>query len=245
MPREISIPEMKALYEPGRGRTPLILVAGGRSPEPRWLHELCANKEVWAIDRGVDACFYSGILPSLFIGDGDSASRHAKKWLTDNKVPLFLFPPEKDLTDLQLALKKMAAREPFLNNAVLTGAFGGRFDHMFANLFSLLWAEEELNASVRCMADDREAFFLVQGGEKVSFCGLAKGTLVSTLSLSDKCTGITTTGTRWPVSKGTLYLKMPYAVSNAVEGTGDGAGVFTVEVESGWLGVYIHYCNKV
>lgn len=243
MSREISLPEMKALYEPGCGAPSLVLVAGGRAPDRAWLCDLCRGEKVWAIDRGIDACLPAGIFPSLFIGDGDSASGYAKKWLAERKTPSLIFPPEKDLTDLQLALKIMKADPggPVIKEAILTGSFGGRFDHMFANVYSLLWAEEEWSVRVRCMADDNEAFFIVRGGEKACFSGLGNNTLISTLSLSPECTGVKTTGTRWPINNGKLFLNRPYAVSNIVAGAEGVSGSFSVEVRSGWLGVYIFH----
>ena len=137
----------------------------------------------------------AGIRPSFFIGDNDSVSEEARQWSREEKIPSLLFPPEKDLTDLQLALKEASGTCGGPNGmrgctAILTGAFGGRFDHLFANLYSLIWAEEEWGVKVRCEADGSEALFILRSGETLRLSGLEKGGIFSTLALSEKCLGV-------------------------------------------------------
>ncbi|HON33395.1 MAG: thiamine diphosphokinase [Thermovirgaceae bacterium] len=233
----ISLPQLKAQFTPPFELPSIVFVAGGRTPGPSWLRELCREKDVWAVDRGLDPCMAAGIRPSFFIGDNDSVSEEARQWSREGKIPSLLYSPEKYLTDLQLALKEAGrtCRGPNGRRgctAILTGAFGGRFDHLFANLYSLIWAEEEWGMKVRCVADGSEALFILKGGERLRLSGLEKGGIFSTLALSEKCLGIRMTGTRWTISEGNLYLRKPFAVSNVAETTVE------VGLSSGWLGIY-------
>jgi len=240
----ITTPQIKANISPGSGSPSLVLVAGGRAPDPCWLALLCKGKTAWAIDRGIDACMGAGVVPSLFIGDRDSASKKGILWASEKEVPSLVFPPEKDMTDLQLALKLMRNFSGG-SSAILTGAFGGRYDHSIANIFSLIWAEEEWSVQIRCAADDRESLFILRDGESATFSGVTAGTLVSTISLSENCTGINLWGTKWSIPNGMLSIRRPFAVSNIISGTDgvpgskDGEVSFGVDIGTGWLGVYV------
>ena len=142
--------------------------------------------------------------------------------------------------DLQLALREAGGKG---SSAIITGAFGGRFDHIFANVYSLIWAEEEWGPRVRCMADEKEVFFLIRGGESLSLSGLERGTVFSTLALSEECSGIDMKGAKWQVGEGRLLLREPFAISNILSGDAEGALIdrapLRVSLSSGWLGVYV------
>lgn len=240
----IKIPQMTAKISPGSGSPSLVLVAGGRIPDPCWLARVCQKKTAWAIDHGIDACMGAEVVPSLFIGDRDSASKKGILWASQKEVPSLVFPPEKDMTDLQLALKSMRNFSGG-SSAILTGVFGGRYDHSIANIFSLIWAEEEWGVQIRCATDERESFFILRDGESAIFSGIPAGTLISTMSLSENCTGINLWGTRWPIPNGKLSIRRPFAVSNVITGSDtlhcrkDGGISFGVEISTGWLGVYV------
>lgn len=239
---KIELPDYKVTFSNGSGHPSLVLVAGGRPPDPQWLARLCQDRETWAIDRGIDACINAEIKPSLFIGDQDSASREGVLWAQSNRIRSVIFPPEKDMTDLQIALK-MAGETFTCAETILTGAFGGRPDHFFANIFSMIWAEEVWGVQTRCAADEREAVFLLQGPGLVEFSGVSPGALISTLSLSERCTGVNLRGVKWPIKRGVLDIRRPFAVSNIITGMksffSGSEATFDAEISSGWLGIYI------
>jgi len=51
----------------------VLFVLGGRAPSESWLSAIAFQTEVWAVDRGVNVCDAAGIVPSMLIGDADSA----------------------------------------------------------------------------------------------------------------------------------------------------------------------------
>ena len=115
-----------------------LLVVAGRAPEAAWLREAAKGREVWAVDHGLDACLAAGIRPQRLIGDGDSTAPAAWQLAKEQHIPIEQFPVEKDDTDTQLALK--LAREAGFPAAIVTGAFGGRFDHALSTVTSCAFA---------------------------------------------------------------------------------------------------------
>ena len=111
-----------------------LLVVGGRAPEVEWLRKASEGRIVWAVDHGLDACLAAGIVPQRLIGDGDSAAPAAWHFAEKKGIPIEKFPPEKDDTDTQLALR--IAKEAGFPAAIVTGAFGGRFDHALSTVMS-------------------------------------------------------------------------------------------------------------
>lgn len=239
----IELPQFSAIFSPGICSVPVVLVGGGRAPQNDWLLKLCEGRTTWAIDSGIDVCMSAGLLPEVFIGDRDSASREGILWAEKYSVTSFFFPPEKDYTDLQLALKLIKIHAPE-KDVILTGSFGGRLDHSLANIFSLIWGYEEWGVRTRCIADDKETLFLVKGKEKVIFSGVGSCAKISTLALSEKCSGINLLGTRWPMVNSKIFKNRPFAISNYIlfdknDLFPDMKGAFSVEIDQGYLGVYI------
>ncbi len=215
----------------------LILVAGGRAPDAGWLAEICRPCDtLWAVDRGLECCFEAGLIPDRLIGDLDSVSRGAIERGRELGVPMETFPVEKDLTDLQLALR-IASRDLPTARIVLTGCWGGRFDHNFSNVYSPLWTESQ-GLNVLCMADEREALFFLRGRACVVFYPQVAPEAISLLALTPYCGKVGVSGVRWELSNKDLSLYKPFAISNKL---GQGKESFRVCLEEGVLGVYLYW----
>ena len=78
-------------------------------------------------DGGFDLAKQAGITPHLLLGDLDSIQSRIPK-----ELPLKTFPPEKDYTDLELAIH--TAIEKKASHVEIWGGIGGRLDHTVANL---------------------------------------------------------------------------------------------------------------
>ena len=74
-----------------------------------------------------DRAKQAGITPHLLLGDLDSIQSRIPK-----ELPLKTFPPEKDYTDLELAIH--TAIEKKASHVEIWGGIGGRLDHTVANL---------------------------------------------------------------------------------------------------------------
>lgn len=107
---------------------------------------LFAGGDVLEFDHGETFDIYVGVdagslflmheqLPlDLAIGDFDSVSQEELASIRQYAERFVQAPAEKDDTDLELALKEMLGQYPDCRISIY-GAFGGRLDHMMANLF--------------------------------------------------------------------------------------------------------------
>ena len=170
------------------------------------------------------------------MGDFDSVSAVGLARASELAIPRDTFPPEKDLTDLQLALR-IVGEEVGPARVVLTGCWGGRFDHNFSNLYSPLWARD-CEVEVACMADERETLLFVSGPASMVLRPRDLPRVLSLLALTPLCRGVSIKGVRWELEDRDLSLFMPFAVSNRMNGGGE---TCRVSVGEGTLGVYLHW----
>ncbi|CUH95964.1 hypothetical protein P22_2052 [Propionispora sp. 2/2-37] len=236
MNNSLVLPHLRCSFAKELPETQVLLVAGGRPPAKEWLLQAASRFSVWCADRGLDVCRESNVIPERLIGDGDSARSEAIEWARKQGIPADLYPPEKDLTDLQLALQTIGA-EYKQAAVVITGVWGGRFDHTFSNIFSLKGCD--VYGIQRCCAvDETEALILLKGADSLRLAAAVRPDVISLLPLSAECSGVTIDGVRWPLNNVSLQHDFPYAISNRPL---DHAAEITVSVAGGVLGVYLHW----
>ena len=190
-----------------------LFVLGGRAPASFWLKSLDFQSDVWAVDKGIEPCFECGIMPSRLIGDKDSASVFEWDKAKTLGIPVFEHPKDKDLTDFQLALN-MYSNE-YTNGAVfLTGALGGRFDHLFSTVITFLSCPSHVVPLG--IADEKEGIVFLRGSSYADFFFENMPEAVSLISFSEQCTGVSTEGLKWPLGNAVLEYSNPYSVSNEV-----------------------------
>ena len=220
----------------------IICIGGGRAPETGWLTGLIQHRTmcgsdapIWAIDRGVDICHAVSLPPAHLIGDGDSASKAAWAWAETQGAQVHSFPPEKDFTDTELALHIVA--EYFARPLViLTGAFGGRLDHLMST------AAVAAHADILCvLADERETLFYLHAGESLTVTCDTPLRAISLLPFTEECTGVTTRGLYWELRDASITNRASLAISNVLARK-NAKNTFTVSIKSGVLGVYL--CHK-
>ncbi len=233
MGNDIVLPQVRFSFAGPLPESRILLVAGGRPPERRWLARAAAGGPLWCVDSGIDACRAGGVLPERIIGDGDSASSAGWNWGMSLGVPVEVHNPDKDLTDLQLALKR-AGSIYGQATVILTGVWGGRFDHAFSNIFSLLGSEVSGGGRC-CAADETEVMLILKGTDAVAVRPAEPPAVISLLPLSAECTGVAIEGVRWPLRETKLKQGWPYAVSNRPVP----AETVHIAVSGGWLGVYL------
>lgn len=232
----IWLPEMEVNFTARGNGLSRLFVAGGRPPRGEWLKKTAASYKLWAVDRGIDICYECGLIPEHLAGDADSACTVSWDWGKRVSGKYSLYLPEKNYTDLQLALR-LAGSEAKVNTVIVTGGWGGRFDHCWSNVMSLLWAGE-WGIEYCIMADEQEALVFVRGKAEVRFNLFQTVKNISLLPLSAVCEEVTIDNVCWPLEKQTLYLGRPFAVSNRLAG---GKKDFSVSVSGGCLGVYLEW----
>ena len=206
----------------------ILLVAGGRVPNADYFISLAQGRKVFAVDKGIEICRACNILPEMLIGDFDSAEKNALDWAVSNNVKTVRHPVEKDFTDTQLALEPL----PKNTSIIVTGIFGGRFDHLYSNIFTCA------NYKNIVLADEREIIFYIRGGESVAVNFFQIPMAVSLLPVTEICEGVTTENLHWELSNATLKQNLPYAISNRAENP-----EIKISIESGILAVY--FCFSI
>lgn len=129
-----------------------------------------------AADHGMDACRALKLIPSLIMGDFDSAS-NVEYFRKIEGIKWEKFPSHKNETDTELALRK--AVELGNDEITILGAFGTRMDHTLSNIYLLDQAKDakcvlvDGHNRVR-MVQKEETFLKSEGfGKYISFLPFA------------------------------------------------------------------------
>ena len=167
---------------------------------------------VIAADGGQEALRRMGITPHLVVGDFDSSSA------PDVAVR---YPKEKDDTDTALAI--LLGEERGYHTFALYGCTGGRPDHSFGAVQTMLGAAKRGD---RVYLVGEGMIGTVLCNESFTFNGNG---YVSVFSLSERSRDVTLTGLKYPLKDAVLTNDYPLGVSN------EGHGRVTVSVASGAL----------
>lgn len=233
-PKELTLPQVRVTYEDSAVNEKFLLVCGGRKPSPSWLASLPEPFRIWAVDSGIGVCREMDWIPEQIIGDADSAQMEDWEWGERVGSSVQKFPTEKDLTDLQLALRTLS--ESYETPSVLvTGGWGGRFDHTWSNVLSLCWAQR-WGVHPLGIADHIEALLFLSSRERARLRFSQIPFAISLLALSETCTGVSLSGVRWPLKNATLEMETPWTVSNYLTSSGEEG--LQISIGEGMLGLY-------
>ncbi len=227
-----------------------LIVSGGRAPAVSWLKETAKGKEIWAVDHGVDVLKKSGLSPDHLLGDNDSAQPLGWNWGKAHAETTERYPRAKDLTDTQIALEKisghnfsssvknMSGRTPQKAQAVfmlLTGAFGGRLDHLYNTVFS---ASRLLPPNRILLADEQELLLFLHDDDFFTLSLKKIPAAISLLPMTGRVCGVNTKGLRWSLKDADLTQDFPNATSNELL---PGISEFSVGTKKGILGLYLYW----
>jgi thiamine pyrophosphokinase len=167
---------------------------------------------VVGVDGGSRHAPALGLKPDMVVGDMDSISSDILSALADRKVERVTAHPEKDETDLELALIHLAGTG--VKRIILIAALGGRFDMSLANVMLLLHPAL-IRIKIELWHEKQTCWLLRPPGEEI--CG-KKGDTVSLIPLGGDVTGIQLTGFVYPLKKETLHVGPARGVSNILSG---------------------------
>lgn len=173
-------------------------------------------------DGGTMHLLAIGRRPHVVVGDLDSLAPAIVADLTAQGTAIERHRPDKDQTDLELAIERAVAEGAA--EVILIGALGGRLDQTLANL--LILAQRSWLAPVRLVEGDQVAEVL-RGPGALEVSGRS-GDTVSLIPLSAQVTGITYRGLRYPLENATLRFGSTRGVSNELR---DAAA--TIEIDAG------------
>ena len=161
-------------------------------------------------DGGTHHCLAVGKVPHVVVGDLDSLETAQIERLTEQGVQFENHAPEKNETDLELAIVRALCNGA--DEIILVGAMGGRLDQMLANLF--IMAQRAWSAAISLVEGDQRAQ-LVRGGETLML-DAPIGATISALPLSERVTGITYTGLQYPLTDFTMDFGSTRGISNVL-----------------------------
>ncbi len=197
--------------------TPVCYIFGAGEFSPCEI-TLTDNDLVIAADGGYDHLIHMGLRADVALGDFDSVTSY-EIW-EDNICEKYTYPPEKDDTDMMLAIK-LGLSKGFRFFAIY-GGLGGRLDHTLANIQALSYLAAK-GAQAILYHEDYELTVI-----KNSSFILPKDLTgyVSVFSLSDKSENVSIKGLKYQIEGATLSNTFPLGVSNEAIGK---KGIISVE----------------
>jgi thiamine pyrophosphokinase len=190
----------------------VLILANGAWGDATRLRELADRAgRVIAADGAWAKAVAVGIPVDRVIGDLDSLTDEQKASLRESGVEVQVHPPDKDFTDLRLALDHALSLSP--KKLIVFGAFGGRIDHTLANVL-LLERAVARGVEVELIADG-ETVWLIRGGFTLPIG--RTGDRVSLIPLSEEAI-IRTDGLRYRLDDEPLVRASAHGISNVIEG---------------------------
>jgi thiamine pyrophosphokinase len=162
-----------------------------------------------AADGGAKHCEKLDIKPKVLIGDLDSISKQGLAHWRKAGTEIIQHDPDKDETDLELAL--LYAKENSVQEVLILGGLGGRWDQTFANL--LLPAYEKMSGLSITFWVRGVWLYLVDGEKIILGCS---GQTISLIPIGGDVEGVSTQGLKWSLDGETLYLGATRGVSNVI-----------------------------
>ncbi len=183
---------------------------------------------ILAADGGARLALACGLVPGVVAGDLDSLSDDEVADLRARGATIERTPPEKDETDLELAL--LRAAEGGATWLRVLGAVGDRLDQTLANI--TLLAMDALNGRDVRLVAGRQTLWLIGPGQHA--LDGAPGDTISLLPLAGEAAGVRTDRLKYPLRDETLRFGPARGVSNVIQATGA-----SVALTAGWL-VVVH-----
>lgn len=192
-----------------------ILVAGGQTESGTAVSVVLDEARttqyvIVGVDGGTDAALALDLSPTLVIGDMDSISPYILATVEAQHIEIIRHPPEKDETDLELALMEVVQRGATWIR--ILGAIGNRLDQTIANIY-LLGLPILDGIDVKLVAGEQTTWLIGVG--KHQLAGKI-GDTISLIPFNIDAQGITTNGLKYPLKNETLSLGPARGVSNVI-----------------------------
>lgn len=174
------------------------------------------NDEVlWlGVDKGVFTLLSNGIAPDYAFGDFDSVTDNEWAEIESKVENLLQFKPEKDETDMELALNWALTKNP--EKIRLFGATGGRLDHLFGNVQLLLKAELQ-NLTTHIEMIDAQNHLFAKGPGSYSVKQMENRKYISFVPITPVVKGLTLKGFKYPLNDCHISLGSTLCISNELE----------------------------
>jgi thiamine pyrophosphokinase len=181
----------------------VVVVAAGARSLPSGL----GGAYVIAADSGADAAIHLRLAPNELVGDLDSIRPETLTRLETVGVKIERHNPQKDQTDLELALAAALRRDPA--RIVVLASGEGRLDHLYAVLLAIVAAASP-NVTVDADLGSALAHVIVH---RRTLHG-SPGQLISLFAIGEDAREVTSTGLRYPLTNDVLPATSALGTSN-------------------------------
>ena len=179
----------------------VCFIVGAGSPCDSALNPLFGDYVI-AADAGYNTLERLGITADLLVGDFDSLG------FRPEHPNIVEHPPEKDDTDMMLAVKEGLRRGK--RTFVILGGLGGRLDHTLANIQTLAYLAEH---DARGFLFSEETAVTVIKNDTLTFSDKNRG-VISVFSEGSTARGVYLKGLKYELTDAVLTSSMPLGVSN-------------------------------
>lgn len=170
------------------------------------------DKDIWVgVDKGVFTLLSKGIKPTIAFGDFDSVTVEEMIVIEQSVSKLNRFMPEKDETDMELAMEWAIEQKPAIIR--IFGATGGRIDHFIANI-QLLMKPLQMDQQMQVEILDKNNIVFLRMPGKYSVKKKPGYQYISFLPITMEVCGITLEGFKYPLVDQSLPLGSTLCISN-------------------------------
>ncbi len=191
----------------------ILIITGGRITDHFLLEQLEKEKYsmIIAADHGLAAADRLMLSPDFIVGDFDSVPEAILSKYRGKSAPIETFPREKDKTDTQIAVELALMHNP--SRIDIIGATGSRLDHVIANIHLLVLPLQA--GCTACIIDEKNKIYLMEHSFFISRT-MQHGDYVSLLPFTDKVSGLTLKGFKYPLDHVTLTSGSSLGISNEI-----------------------------
>jgi thiamine pyrophosphokinase len=199
----------------------VVIVTGAAPLDARAVAAIPSDAIVIAADGGLDHARAAGLTPAGLIGDLDSVSEAGLAWAKQHAT-IQRHPIDKNATDTELAVAFAAGMNP--SRFVMVAGGGDRLDHTLAAIGALGAPGLTSVPLIECWWGG-QYLQVVHGPARVSIrtgtsdaASSTSDTRISLLAMHGLCTGVTLSGTRWPLERAELRPLVGLGLSNVAIG---------------------------
>ncbi len=181
--------------------------AGGHPVSPDRIDGLGPADLVVAADSGADLAAAADVAVDILVGDLDSISRGTLERVFDDGTAIEAHSPDKDATDLELALEVALRNDP--SEVVFVGGGHGRLDHLLGNV-GIIGSPAAGHVPVSWVME-RETAYVVRGGRSIP---TTPGEVFSLIPIGSEARGVHVRHARWPLRDASLLFHSSLGISN-------------------------------
>ena len=199
-----------------------IVFSGGELDEELTVSILARQEDrcVIGVDKGMEFLYQHQFMPDYIVGDFDSVREEIRDYYKNEAhVPVREYNPVKDASDTEMAIR--LAMTLGSKDITILGATGGRIDHLWANVQSLMIP---FKAGIEAKIVDRQNMItIIGGGETHIRKSEAFGPYFSVFPLGEEIFGFNISGAKYPLKNHILRPYDSLCVSNQIADDSDKA----------------------